>query len=222
VLITRDFVFVHVPKTGGTFIRTVCEETLPPGEILHREIGAQGSHAPYADLPAEYAGLPAFALVRNPWDWYVSWFTYLVERRGAVAKNDARRALWSSAFQDGAADFAQVVRRACTGELDHELAPRIRERGIDFYSAWWNELAEPGASANRLEVLRFERLRDDVINFVDEKGIDASDEFREGLRSHPTIRASSRGHYRDYYDPDLRDLVGASAKALIDRFGYAF
>ena len=71
MVITKHFVFLHMPKTGGTFVEKACGAHLPREWIattsLHR-------HAPWEEIPERYQGLPVFFLVRNPWDWYVSWF----------------------------------------------------------------------------------------------------------------------------------------------------
>jgi hypothetical protein len=64
VIATREFVFVHVQKTGGEFLRDCIRETM--------EVRFEGVHTPYADLPAQFRGLPAITFKRNPWDWYVS------------------------------------------------------------------------------------------------------------------------------------------------------
>jgi hypothetical protein len=61
---TREFVLVHVPKSGGEFIKFCMGQT---GESFDL-----GSHTPFRDMPPEFRGLPAVTFKRNPWDWYVS------------------------------------------------------------------------------------------------------------------------------------------------------
>jgi hypothetical protein len=36
------------------------------------------------------------------------------------------------------------------------------------------------------------------------------------------VRATRRRAYRDYYDDELRELVGEKARAIIERYGYSF
>jgi hypothetical protein len=69
MVITNEFVIVHVPKTGGMFLRSVTQETV--GVALH-----VSRHAPYEELPEQYRELPAIWFRRNPWDWYVSFWHY--------------------------------------------------------------------------------------------------------------------------------------------------
>ena len=68
-MITREFVIVHVPKTGGMFLRAVRQERV-------EEALTTGRHAPYETLPEEYREFPGICFRRNPWDWYVSFWHY--------------------------------------------------------------------------------------------------------------------------------------------------
>ena len=69
---------------------------------------------------------------------------------------------------------------------------------------------------------RFESLVDDLGGFLDSAGVELPDGAIERIRSAAPLNASERGPYRDYYDDELRDLVGESCRPLIERFGYAF
>ena len=42
------------------------------------------------------------------------------------------------------------------------------------------------------------------------------------IRAGAPVNASDHGPYRDYYDDELRDLVGKACRPLIERFGYRF
>ncbi len=35
-----------------------------------------GYHYPYSMLPPGHSDLPVLGMVRNPWDWYVSWYAF--------------------------------------------------------------------------------------------------------------------------------------------------
>ena len=82
MIATEQFVFVHVPKTGGVFL----------GEAMREHTAAEdlGQHALYGNLPERYRGLPAICFVRNPWDWYVSFWHH---RRRQGFEGDLRELL---------------------------------------------------------------------------------------------------------------------------------
>ncbi|MBA3526666.1 MAG: hypothetical protein H0T82_07080, partial [Sphingomonas sp.] len=60
MIATRHLVFLHLHKSGGTFVNQW---------LLRFFEGAQqiGYHLPRRLIPPELAGLPVIGLVRNPW-----------------------------------------------------------------------------------------------------------------------------------------------------------
>jgi hypothetical protein len=88
MILTPDFVFVHYPKTGGTFVT----------EMLSRIYGDRlvntHKHGTCSDIPEEHRGSPLLSTVRNPYDRYVSqyrfgwWKLYPEEYCGADAMRD--------------------------------------------------------------------------------------------------------------------------------------
>ncbi len=75
-MITTDkFAFIHMHKTGGQSIIHTIEQCMPS----FRDIGY---HYPLHLLPPEYSDLPIVGMVRNPWDWYISWYAYNILLKG--------------------------------------------------------------------------------------------------------------------------------------------
>ena len=64
--IIKKFIFVDIPKTGGSSIN----------KVLHKYASDLSIHIPisnYGNIPPNYF---TFTFVRNPWDWIVSWYFY--------------------------------------------------------------------------------------------------------------------------------------------------
>jgi putative transposase len=94
----RAYIFVHIPKTGGTAMALALEARARPDDILigdtpkalrrkHRLKGVQTAgrlwkHSRLADIeglvdPAAFDDFLIFTLVRNPWDRMVSYYSWL-------------------------------------------------------------------------------------------------------------------------------------------------
>ena len=228
MLVTDQFVFVHVPKTGGTFIQTVLGKHLPVVDLESVMNDRTWSHASYGALPAEWRERPAFCVVRNPWDWYVSWFHYQTargpRRRARPVGQDpwGKLAVWQGALRSGEADFKEAVSRACTGDFEHPLAPVMRREGIDLYSAQFRAIVGPAVDRTNFTVLKFERgLRKQLVQHLSTY-MEVPRSLVAEIRGSPPLRASEHGPYADYYDDELRRLVGQQSRWLCERFDYTF
>ncbi|WP_416883061.1 sulfotransferase family 2 domain-containing protein [Marivita sp.] len=94
----RKFIFVHIPKTGGTSLALALEARAHRDDILIgdtpkairrkarvKTLAAKGrlwKHSTLADLdgalsPSDLDGMFIFTLVRNPWDRMVSYYHWL-------------------------------------------------------------------------------------------------------------------------------------------------
>jgi hypothetical protein len=222
MLITKHFVFVHLQKTGGSFVQQVCERHLPPGWLVPNDLG---DHASFHQIPPQHAHLPVFALVRNPWDWYVSWYHFTVQKP-VEPPDEAQDSIWVQLFDRGRRDFRAAVTAACEGIAATAGPPpryllALRERDWDLYTLWYWMLVGRGVAEGRIEVGRTESLREDFIAFLERHRI-PGDDLLAAVRSAPATNTSRHGDYRGYYDDALRDLVGHKARLIVEQYGYSF
>ncbi len=88
MILTDDFVFLHPPKTGGTFAGAMIHRLYPDRrrQLLERLRGVRPlgrparqevhKHAPRHRIPASHAHLPVPATVRSPYESYVSTYEF--------------------------------------------------------------------------------------------------------------------------------------------------
>src|SRR4051794_18361801 len=155
MLVTKHFLFLHVPRTGGQFLRGLCYRHLPADWLVPNGFGP---HRGYSEVAGVYPDLPMFCCVRNPWDWYVSSIRFVIEN----SSEQGRGPMWQSAFDSGNATFKEVVIRACTGESfeNPRTRPVMDKRDLDHYSALFWLTAGEGVEAGRVEVGKLESVAD--------------------------------------------------------------
>ena len=204
VLITPDFVFVHVPKTGGTWVRGMI-----PAEWRIAELE---THREHDRVPPEYTDLPVLAFVRNPWDWYVSFWD---DRVRGLTTDDG----WIDELLRPDLGFETFLRAALyTRDFRYRVGRWMREEGLDLYSAMFRDITMPRRS---VWFGRFENLRADLLRFLDE--VTTVDEaLRKRILTSPAEYVGGHRDYRTYYTPELRDLVAERCERIITRFGYRF
>lgn len=227
MLITTRFVFIHIPKTGGDFIRRICLRHLPPDWLVAHQIA---KHGPDTEIPPDQAGLPRFALVRNPWDWHVSWYHYLMGSGRPEGHRDRVRVMnpWFVELSCGfSADFAATMRRL----YDPAAAPvapagsvvrAAADEGVDLLTLHLRRQTAASEAEGRLTMGRFENLRGGFHDFLTAHEVPLPDSLRADLFARPALNRSSRSRFQDYYDDELRDLIGLRAGGIIARYGYSF
>ncbi|MBN2907095.1 MAG: sulfotransferase family 2 domain-containing protein [Rhodobacteraceae bacterium] len=209
----RRYIFVHIPKTGGTALTLALEGRAMADDIVigdtpkavrrrHRLNGARTAgrlwkHSTLADIEGlvtrqEIAELFTFTLVRNPWDRMVSYYHWLRAQR----------------FDHPAVALAGRLQFAAF--LAHpQTTASIRATPYASYM-------RDGAGHEQCDAyVRLEHLADDL----------APVEAHLGFRLGPLARVNvsdRAGDYRTYYTDATAALVARLADADIARFGYRF
>lgn len=229
MLVTDKFVLVHLPRSGGTFVSEVIRKFFPSA----REIGY---HLPRALLPRELSHLPVLGTVRNPWEFYVSWFHH-------QQSSKRHGPLISFVTENWKLDFVQTTRNAlnlCVSDkldvliralpedfnyherhvsnLTKDVMRKIRGTGLGLYTFRFNEMFGP---ADDVYFCRVGSLRSDLMAFFETIGV-ASDALRSYVLGLDKKNTSEHLHYSTYYTPELAELVLVRDRPLIERFGFTF
>ena len=230
MIVTDKFVFVHLPRTGGTFIYEVISKFFPSAHEI-------GYHLPRVALPAQYSHLPVLGAVRNPWDFYASWYHH--------QRSDTKYSpLFCGLSGNRKLDFAQTIRNALNlgasdetldlliqglpdnfnyqtrniSNVTQDVMQKIRGTGLGLYTFRFNQMFEP---TEDVFFCRVESLRSDLMAFFERIGA-ANDALRSYVLGLDKKNISEHLHYSSYYTRELAELVLIHDRPLIERFGYVF
>lgn len=228
MIATRRLIFLHLHKSGGTFVNQW---------LLRFVEGARqiGYHLPCRLIPAELARLPVIGLVRNPWSYYVSWYAF----QSAMPQPNA---LFRTLSEAGSLGFEGTIANMLNlgsggAHLDAAVAalpPSFTGRGLNlpgpelaaiggtglgFYSFLERYIyGEDGA----VRIAKMEEMRDRLPELVAATGEVISEAAATFLAAAPAMNTSKHHPYAEYYSAALRDLVAERDAALIERHGYRF
>lgn len=105
-------IFFHVPKTGGTWVR----EALRSSMGCDRQIGL--NHGTPCEIANVLDHKFSFAFVRNPIDWYVSFWKFrMTQDNWQIPINVGKTALDIYCATDDLNKFIRLVEKNCYGHV---------------------------------------------------------------------------------------------------------
>ena len=230
MIVTDKFVFVHVPRSGGTFVSGVIRKFFPSAQEI-------GHHLPRELLRREFSHLPVLGTVRNPWEFYVSWYHYVrhkdpasvmvrwMSENGRLGFIGSVRNLLNLTVNDERLDvLIEMVpehvdyRRTLIPNVNKDEMRRVRGTGVGYYSFRFDQMF---GNADDVFFCRLETLRQDLVAFFEGVGA-ATDELRDYVLRSDKKNIAEHLHYSTYYTPELAELVFIRDRLLIERFGYVF
>jgi len=196
------FVFVHIPKTGGTSIESIFDKLASVRNVKYKHYTLRK----YESLNDKIDQYYKFSFVRNPWDMTTSMFNYLWKKESP----------WSKEWRSINKDFCKLSFKEWVTHSSFQ-APTIRSVDINErhegcdgdFSSWLT------SEKYTLDFIgRFENLQQDFNTVCDKIGIP-----RQEL---PHENKTNRKHYTEYYDDETRKIVAEKYARDIECFGYKF
>lgn len=219
LLFNKDFLFVHVPKSAGTFMIKNIKRNLP----RKNKPLFEGQHRPMWMLEdlcknnnMDISRKCCFSTVRNPWSRMVSSWKYAVQMKNIFPE------LVSDVWKENE-DFNKWVKWVYSSRFDRSAT--IGDTSTNLYTYWFNNQTNYFKTKDlkhnyRMDkILRVEDFKTEIVPF-----------FRDVLKvtAHvpdPELRINEteqRGHYSTFYNKESIDLVGEHFEEDIEMFDYKF
>ncbi|MDE2219132.1 MAG: hypothetical protein KGJ52_02030 [Gammaproteobacteria bacterium] len=229
MIMTSRLVFLHLHKSGGTFVNECLLRFLPEARQV-------GYHLPRNMIPQEARHLPILGFVRNPWSYYVSWYSFQQQQTNP-------NFLYRILSDDGRLDFGDTLRnmldlgagsirldlvlRALPSAYSNQglnlpkaaLAP-IRGSRLGFYSYLYRYMY--GGVGAQVRIGRSEELRDALPDMLTAAGQAVGEEMMNFIAVAAPRNTSRHDGYTNYYSDALRELVALRDAEVIERHGYEF
>tara|TARA_R110000787_G_scaffold8976_3_gene31146 strand:+ start:135 stop:782 length:648 start_codon:yes stop_codon:yes gene_type:complete len=208
----RRYVFVHIPKTGGSSMALALEARAMKDDIMlgdtpkalkrrrrMKDVQTRGrlwKHATLADIDGlvtqdELAGMFCFTMVRNPWDRAVSYYHWL---RG-------------QGFDHPSVHLAKAV------PFDGFLANASTQAALRNWPAA-RYMRDAQAIERCSAYIRLEHFAQDAAPLADHL------EFELSLPM--TNQSERQSDYQRYYTPQTQNIITECCAEDIAQFGYSF
>jgi len=210
MLVTEHFTFAHIPKAGGEFLQDVIRAHFP----IVQAFEGNTSHTPVDEVLEEKRFQPVFALVRNPWSWYVSWYTF--------CKTLGNNQQFNDNYQPGPDSFKRTISNLLRpNHSNPDVNAFMRERNIGLLAMHCFHVLCMGVNIYDTSCGRMEHLAEDFAGFLDAREIACPDALLADLKG-PATNTTEHQHYTSYYDDELHTLVADKERHIIEAFGYRF
>ena len=212
--IQKKFLFIHVPKTGGNSIQSILKQYSEDRLVTfdyqdgsdrfevrndnYQDITKHSNISQYKlSLERElYNSLFKFATIRNPWDMMISYYFSPHRSVGEWDRDKFVRLTHNvKTLRDYICESSRWVRK-------------LRRKGL------YPKILNPKIDGNIDCLIRFESLEADFKMVCEKLDIPYVDL--------PKRNVSERSHYSQYYDPELREIVGKKFYEEIKLGGYTF
>lgn len=238
MIVTNDFVFIHLHKTGGNFLNKAIQNAFSEHQII-------GYHFPYQLIPKSHKHLPIIGVVRNPWDWYISWYTF---NRQLFKLGKASNLFIVTSNGGQSSCHTTIKNLACLGDQHPEaqqqrnalisVLPESIEgnKGVGLckaditslakankgYYGWLFDRMIGDAPDALVKLVQFENLIEDFLLIINKTSPSNIDKLQEVMRGMPKLNTSNHKDYSQYYDVTLAEIIRSKEQAIIQRFNYHF
>jgi len=224
LIVENKFAYVHVPKTAGSYITKILQNSLNTETI--------DKNNPHI-YPLEVVELvcPVLCTVRNPFDWYVSWVHYFKTTRKInpmyTAITNAEDIPFKEILMNLLSDninipdsefksYSYSKNYLSMGERIYTVT-EMKSNDIGFLT--WI-MKESISCITEVTVMKYENFKEELPAYLENIGIPNASIITE-IAETPVINKSLHDpDFMSYYDDELIELVLHKDRKIFERFGY--
>ncbi len=202
--------FIHTPKCGGSFInRAFGKRHKACPSMTWKEARGHKTFLEYREIfkgrGENIYDYVLFTVVRNPWDWHLSWYNYVSKDVGAK-----KSGMLIEHEQIKNLTFSEYLRWLDDPEVIRSQDDYARKQVSDWI------VDETGTLVSR-HILRQETLEGDLNDLSEEFGLAIN------VPSGQRINASRNDvDYRRFYSSEEVEIIASRHQRDIELFGYKF
>jgi len=233
MLVSQSLVFIHLTKCGGNFVRNALHEVDGPEQYAGR------FHGPWSEIPNQYSNMPVITAVRNPYDWWVSWYHFMkkhnwpnpIARAAVITGNESfpkmlqfitasltkgsKAAIKVDRQIQALAEDHSAIQNDFTGKMIEHM--RLHQCGI---LSWRFSFQLLGIPENQLTILNQDSLLNDLKLALKHAGCEFENNMLTNL---PKANTTARNtNHRNYYVKESRIAVARLDRLIIEKFNYQF
>jgi tetratricopeptide (TPR) repeat protein len=222
-------------KTGGQTLNDLIMRSVLEHEVI-------GYHYPHTEVPANHKNLPLVGIVRNPWDWYISWYAFnntpklrnpifaIVSDNGRADLNTTIANLINLGSEDKLSQqHRKLLIEVLPETLEHNQGVGLTKDDIRSYPntnigyySWMFQRMFGYYASDKTHIGKFENLQQDFLDIMDDLGVEETSVMENEFDKKQKKNASQHSHYSHYYNTALQELVASKDQQLIDDFNYQF
>lgn len=197
----KKYVYVHIPKTGGTTI----EHISGLGIVTMQSIVGHITLKHIKNLMDDYEEHISFTTVRNPWSWYVSWYFYLQQ---GICDSDSDFLLELENIKKKGNTFTDFIR------FIYDNRDTLSFDMGDYKALKYQQMLEWGYDGKKYvdHFIKIEELSEEKL-----KEIGLSVNY-----THMKKNESKHDHYSTYYTDESIEIVRNMHEDDIKYFNYKF
>jgi hypothetical protein len=189
--------FIHIPKTGGNTITNWMRDN------FDIEVSKRKQHADVAVAQERFGNLGwTFCVVRNPWDYMVSWYTFKIYLCNAYIKNINEM---PDKIVPEKEKWNLEIQKEKLKKLEQGFEPWLIQTGVVEQHRW---------AKNCNYVMKIENLNEDFKKVQERLNCFVPLGFAN--------KTPNRSRYQDYYNSKTKDIVYQNYKEDVTTYNYEF